>query len=147
MENNDLARSKAALLDAIRQGASNLAEACHMANIDYFSASQWLEDDSGFRGIWHHRLAVARERALDMAESVVNSKISKGDVNAARFMLATQGRARGYGSDEPEKARQADVNYAELAKKIAFAIERDRRLKLGQVTDVTPQPVLVKKRD
>ena len=47
----------------------------------------------------------ARESILDMAEGVVFTAVSSGDVDTAKWVLARQGRKRGYG----EKIEQ-DLN-------------------------------------
>jgi hypothetical protein len=79
-----------AILD---QKLGNISKACLELGITRKTMYSWAEKNADFR----EALDEVKDKLLDDAEELYRNAVQKGDLEAAKFILRTIGRKRGYG--------------------------------------------------
>ena len=74
----------------------HIGKSCKRMGISRFTINKWKNQNLIFNEI----VSDSREFLIDSAEKTIMQAIEQGDVNAAKFVLETQGKNRGYGKHQ-----------------------------------------------
>ena len=80
------------MLEALESQMGIVTPALRLAGISRTQYYTWLKDDAPFKAASR----IAKDVALDFAESQLQKNIKKSNVTAQIFYLKTQGKSRGY---------------------------------------------------
>ena len=83
---------KKAMMEALEKSLGVVTQACKIASVSRTQYYQWLKDDPEFK----KQTDDISEIAIDFAESILHSLISKKSVPCTIFYLKTKGKKRGY---------------------------------------------------
>ena len=83
---------KKAMMEALEKSLGVVTQACKISSVSRTQYYQWLKDDPVFKKQTHE----ISEIAIDFAESILHSLISKKSVPCTIFYLKTKGKKRGY---------------------------------------------------
>jgi RNA binding exosome subunit len=87
----DITQQQKEFLEVLQTQLGNVTLALNKTGISRDTYNGWLGNPTFIKGVKD-----VDERALDLVEQRLLSKINEGDLNAIQFYLKTKGKKRGY---------------------------------------------------
>lgn len=119
---NRIAETKSQLLNALREWAGNVYQACKAVGVDRTTFYRYQKDDPAFAA----EVEIINEESKDQAEWVLLDAMRQGQfrdsVKAAEIYLKARAKERGYGTERRETEHSGSLDLNAKVEKVRFEL-------------------------